>query len=300
MLLVKKTVILSSRGKTVGYVNVIRVADSVGAKVVLKEYADGLYACLRIGNETEAFPLTGEVTERQLSSNFSGSDTISCSIMEGDTTVAAGGKRPPSAAEFLTCLEREKNTIIVAEDTNIMKNQIAEAVNVDEPTDDKQSEELPEDQPTEVEPTSDVRESNEKSKETAKSEGEPRPFQKEKDSQEETTRILNGIADRDFYLSMKDKIDELFVVYPPEKPLEEAIPSSRWVRINYDVLDYYVTGVLVEEGKVVEIVYGVPTTKNVNPPKGLESYCEYFPLKQDAYDGYYFIHQDISSGEIIH
>lgn len=113
-------------------------------------------------------------------------------------------------------------------------------------------------------------------------------------------RLFKGLTEKDFYISVKDKIDELFVIHPKETALEKLIPSSKWVRINYDEDDYYVTGILYDEDKVSHIVYGVPAVKEVPPPKGTENICDFLPVHGMArYSGYYLIFQNADTGQII-
>lgn len=106
---------------------------------------------------------------------------------------------------------------------------------------------------------------------------------------------------KSFYYSVKDKLDELFVMYPREKMLENIIPSSKWVRINYDKDDYYVAGVLVDDdGKVTHIAYGVPGFEGKSPPKETECICDWLPLKDmDKFEGYWLIFQSADTGEIL-
>lgn len=113
--------------------------------------------------------------------------------------------------------------------------------------------------------------------------------------------FLKGITDKDFYLGVKNKLEELFIVYPRETRLEKLVPSSKWVKINYDEEDYYVTGVLSEDENVSHIVYGVPAVKEVPPPKGMEDICDFLPVAgmEKGFSGYYLIFQDINTGEIL-
>ena len=102
-----------------------------------------------------------------------------------------------------------------------------------------------------------------------------------------------------YYLGISDRIDELFVVYPAEKGLSEAIPDSEWVKVNYDGEDYYVVGRLKDNGKVRFLGYGVPGKESVKPPKAADGIAQWFPLSgTDGYDGYWLFFQDAETGKI--
>ena len=102
-----------------------------------------------------------------------------------------------------------------------------------------------------------------------------------------------------YYIGISDKIDELFVVYPQERLLMQAIPDSEWVKVTYDGEDYYVVGKLREDGKVRYLGYGVPGKANVKPPKVADGIADWFPLENpDGYDGYWLFFQDAETGKI--
>lgn len=106
---------------------------------------------------------------------------------------------------------------------------------------------------------------------------------------------------KSFYYSVKDKLDDLFVMYPKEELLEKIIPSSKWVRINYDKDDYYVAGVLIDDENLVShIGYGVPGFEGKSPPKEAVCICDWLPIKNmEKYQGYWLIFQSADTGEIL-
>ena len=108
-----------------------------------------------------------------------------------------------------------------------------------------------------------------------------------------------GGENKNFYLSAKEKIDELFIIYPPEKNLEILIPDSKWIKISYDGEDYYVVGQLINDNKLTYIGYGVPGIKAILPPKITEGYADWLPVDNiKPYDGYWLIFQNAENGKM--
>jgi len=100
-----------------------------------------------------------------------------------------------------------------------------------------------------------------------------------------------------FYERMKDEIDGILSKYPPEKPLEELIEDSKWVRISYGESGFYVFGVLYTEGKPKYICYGVPTKQSDTPPKSMEGLASFLPASaEDTKSGYWVMYQDAETG----
>ncbi len=120
----------------------------------------------------------------------------------------------------------------------------------------------------------------------------------EDDDENDMLKRLGG-ENNDFYASAKEKIDELFVIYPPEKNLELLIPDSKWIKISYDGDDYYVVGQLLSDKKLTYIGYGVPGIKAVLPPKITEGYADWLPVDNiKPYDGYWLIFQNAENGKM--
>ncbi len=106
-----------------------------------------------------------------------------------------------------------------------------------------------------------------------------------------------------FIDEIKGQIDKLFKENPKENFLEEAIPSSKWVRVEFDGEgDYYILGLVYDEaGAIKYVCYGVPGIYQKNPPKQLSGYPVWFPLdsqKKESF-GYWLTYQDAETGESI-
>lgn len=105
-----------------------------------------------------------------------------------------------------------------------------------------------------------------------------------------------------FFDEVKQQINELFESYPEEDFLKQIIPNSKWVRVDYEGKgEYYVVGLIYEEGDLKYICYGVPGLYQAKPPVELEGIAQWLPLdteKPEDY-GYWISYQDANSGENI-
>lgn len=100
-----------------------------------------------------------------------------------------------------------------------------------------------------------------------------------------------------FYYAVKPQIDEMFVCYPLEDRLCDAVPNSKWVHV--DTGDgYYVVGVLFNEEEPSFICYGVPSPAKTQPPKELQNACVWLPVGDEG-SGYWIIYQSARNGEIV-
>lgn len=103
-----------------------------------------------------------------------------------------------------------------------------------------------------------------------------------------------------FFDMISEQIEDIFLNNPKEEKLENLIPNSKWVKVNFDEMGkQYVIGLVYDEGVLKYICYGVPSTYDVNPLKDMEEYCQWVPLDKDEsnLDGYWIIFQDANSGE---
>ena len=133
----------------------------------------------------------------------------------------------------------------------------------------------------------------------------PQAAQTAAPSAEETPGPDDEILDRlkkekeRYYFSVKDKIDELFVVNPAEPLLSTLVPDSEWVKVRYDGEDYYVVGKLYDENKkVVFLGYGVPGRSSVRPPKVADGIASFLAEKEGSSRGYWLFFQNAENGKI--
>lgn len=120
----------------------------------------------------------------------------------------------------------------------------------------------------------------------------------------DAAEILEKLSAKDgaeFYNGVREKVEELFIVFPKEKLLPELIPDSEWVKINYDGEDYYIVGRIFENGRTVLLGYGVPGKKSVTPPKIADEIATWLTVPElgNGYDGYWLIFQDASNGKVV-
>ena len=75
----------------------------------------------------------------------------------------------------------------------------------------------------------------------------------------------NNYTGNDFYLAVKPQLDEMFICFPKNTDLENAVPNSKWVDVSGDDGNY-VEGLIFNLDEVEYICYGVPYEKKSPPP----------------------------------
>lgn len=104
-----------------------------------------------------------------------------------------------------------------------------------------------------------------------------------------------------FIDKLKPQIDKLFENNPTESSLQNIIPSSKWVKVDYeDDGDFYVFGLLYDDRENVKyICYGVPAVFEEEPPKELSGFPIWLPLDSSNAKGfgYWLTYQDAVTGE---
>ncbi len=105
-----------------------------------------------------------------------------------------------------------------------------------------------------------------------------------------------------FYDNIAEQIEDLFSKYPAETNLEELIPNSKWVKIDYENSgNYYVLGLIYEDISLKYICYGVPGEYKEVAPNGLDNYSQWLPtnVNEPTQDGYWVMYQNAITGESI-
>lgn len=121
----------------------------------------------------------------------------------------------------------------------------------------------------------------------------------EKSSEEINEDKSNSLT---FYDKLKWQIDKIFNGNEKEEFLEQLLPNSKWVKVEYENDgDYYVFGLIYEDEKVKYVCYGVPGVFQKTPPKELTGYPIWFPLSEESIEGfgYWLTYQDAETGEPI-
>lgn len=120
-----------------------------------------------------------------------------------------------------------------------------------------------------------------------------------------TRRAVSGMKEieewvkydgNNFYYAVKPQLDEMFVCYPQEDALNNAVQNSQWVRVDAED-GYYVVGLLFNDSEPAYICYGVPAKSGTRPPEELENMCVWLPIDDDL--GYWVIYQSAINGAIV-
>lgn len=107
--------------------------------------------------------------------------------------------------------------------------------------------------------------------------------------------IKNSLPE--FYRTIKDKIEELFLKSPPIGSLSQLIPDSKWIKSTYKNSGYYVVGIIFANNIPQYIVYGVPG-ENTIKPKGFQKYTVFIPESFFCLNkGYWCMFQNAQTGE---
>ncbi len=267
-MLIKKTIVLQSGGQTVGYVTLVRVGSEVGVKTVLNvEPSDTLILGLKTtSGNLYTQKITSARTESKPDISLIPTDEIGVVVIDGSgMRICEGGRKETVNVHMLMrALEEDAQAELVAEQA-------------------------------EEKPVTDVRES--------KSEDSPlTPSAKEENavigSGKDDFPPFNMNKGENFYKNVKERLNDIMTENPQEKELESLIPESKWVRVYYDKDEYYVVGILSEEGEVTFLAYGVPGVKGVRPPKEAEELCDFLELPSGRGEGYWIMFQNAANGEI--
>ncbi len=283
-MLIKKTIVLSDGANAVGHLSLVRVGSETGAKLTLTKSYDGAYIAIKLGSkEQENHKILGLRTEFKLGVNMEPNDKIGALILGKDGVMASGGIKEIVSKK----LSEEK------------VEEVAESVALEQPK-------VEETEPKREETTeSVVEEKGENTRESLVEEVVANQEALKGEEQEETVKAesiispFKSVKGENFYRSIKGKLNEIMTANPREKKLEELIPDSKWVRVYYDKGEYYVVGVLTEDGEVTFLAYGVPGIKSVKPPKDAEELCDFVEVESSIGDGYWVMFQNAKNGEIM-
>ena len=106
-----------------------------------------------------------------------------------------------------------------------------------------------------------------------------------------------------FYDLVKDQVKDLFEKFEPENSLEDIIPNSKFVKVDFEENgDHYIFGIIYDNNNLEEyLVYGIPALYTNEPPNELDGYYQWLPLDVSApeEDGYWLMYQDARTGENI-
>lgn len=107
-------------------------------------------------------------------------------------------------------------------------------------------------------------------------------------------------VDNNFYELIKPQLEQLFADYGHEENLENIIPNSKWVKVDFDGDGKeYVVGKIFEDDNLKYICYGVPGEFSTTPPEKLVKYSQWLPLDSSGEVGYWIMYQDAYTGEAL-
>lgn len=280
-MLIKKTIILSSDTKTVGHLSIIRIGQETGAKLSLVKSLGG-YLILKMGNkQEERFKVERVKEEYALSSNLESTDLVGVLLLSEEGKVLARGGNSGIVNPKLPDRKEMVEEPILEE-----KEEIGEPDNaVKEPINDESEEKLSD-------------EDEEKAEENPE-EDEALEVEERKEESKATNAPFTFIKGENFYRNVRGKLSEIMTANPAEEKLTKLIPDSKWVKVYYEKGEYYVVGILAEEGEVKFLAYGVPGVRNVKPPKDAEELCDFLEVEGIPGEGYWLMFQDAKSGEIV-
>ena len=121
---------------------------------------------------------------------------------------------------------------------------------------------------------------------------------------EESGALLyeNVFRDRqeNYYLTIKEKLDEIIENHEKDHALSALIPKSSFAKINYDENRFYSVGTVLDENAVKYVCYAVKGSY-ANVPKTLCDFCEFIPISpfNPLGEGYYVIFQHALTGKIV-
>lgn len=105
---------------------------------------------------------------------------------------------------------------------------------------------------------------------------------------------------QNFYNEIEEQLNSLFKKYEEASELENIIPNSKWVKVDYDENGtFYVVGLIYENDTVRYICYGTPGVWAEKCPTELDGLAEWLPLDENnpRGEGYWITYQDANNGE---
>lgn len=108
------------------------------------------------------------------------------------------------------------------------------------------------------------------------------------------------LAPVSFYESVREQVERLFSKNERFERLEQLLPESRWIKVNYDASGkYYLVGSIGDP--VRYLCYGVPGEYSPAPPADLAGYSQWLALDENdpAGKGFWLMYQDAVSGKSV-
>lgn len=290
-MLIRKTTVLTGKNAQ-GHVTLIRVGSSVGLKLILDPAPrEELTLCLVAGDNPQInVPVRGARTETNVNLNLEARDDIGAVVytLSGEAYMW-GGKRERVALP--------KETLSPSSSVDPEERVIADAEETFAGSDTVHSEESPEESyaesDKEVAETEYTETVNEETSDTKTEVGD------ENELKQEVFAPFRFNRGENFYQNIRFRLEEIMTINPECRELEKIIPDSKWVKVYYDEDEYYVVGILTEDGEVTYLGYGVPGVEGIRPPKEAEELCDFLPVSGGEEEGYWLMFQNSKNGELV-
>ena len=105
--------------------------------------------------------------------------------------------------------------------------------------------------------------------------------------------------DTTFYSLVKLKVEKAFENNPELSSLNAKFENSKWVKVEFDQSGlFYALGIINGNDKVKYICYGIPSNKEISPPKHLKNFCNFTQTSENG-DGFYIMMQNAEDGSPI-
>lgn len=324
MSMIKRTIVLS-RGDARGYVTIVRIGSETGAKLVVTDMpAFPTFFVLKLGENAEfVSPVDGEVNEYSLDTPLLSRDAVGVMLVDAEANVyCAGGRRELINKKYvkeklleMTAKVENGEPVVEFEETEVevYDNNLEEEISaaseelaeeVEEPVEEPIEETVAEVEEVDAEETPEAETLEEEIEPQAEETSEELtlPTEAEKVEELNVPPVKDGFSlptGANFYRSARAQLEEIMTAHPRENTLSDIIPDSEWVRVEYDKNEYYVVGILKEDGKTTHIGYGVPGVEEVKPPKEIEDLCDFLPLPNGNGKGYWLMFQNPEDGAMI-
>lgn len=319
MSLLKKTFILQGQPPK-GYLTALKIGATRGVKLSLNSVTPNMTLAVKIGADNpEAFPIRALKEEFRVSPDFDEKTEIRAVVFENESVFAYTGNSPAiDYGAWLKPTETVSATSVSESQINVKPDipkteqtshisAVSEEANAAKP---KKAEAIAQNERAAV---SDLASDAEAAKEEPVASKESvyfEPVLKAENVDAESVdaeviaetnadqfRFFKKQTESHFYDRVRSRMEEMLIVHPKEESLEKLIPESKWVRVAYSQDEFYVVGILTDNGKVTHIGYGVKGLRSVFPPKEAEALSEFLPTEGDQ--GYWLMFQDAETGEML-
>ena len=290
-MLIRKTTVLTGKNAQ-GHVTLRRVGSSAGLKLILDPTPrEELTRCLVAGDNPHInVPVRGARTETNVNLDLEARDDIGAVVytLSGEAYMW-GGKRervsaPKDAVSSLSGMDPEKDLKVDSE------SNFADSDNSFLRKSPEDSYKNSEESVAETEYTETV---NEDISDTTTEVGD------ENELKQEVFAPFRFNRGENFYQNIRFRLEEIMTINPECRELEKIIPDSKWVKVYYDEDEYYVVGILTEDGEVTYLGYGVPGVEGIRPPKEAEELCDFLPVSGGEEEGYWLMFQNSKNGELV-